>query len=380
VANFTVQNVTDDTGTFNQTTIYDDVDIEAYIHSIDRYGKMIVYFSEETRYVINETFTIQGIENTTTLTWVHQVGLNTEVNRTEVPFNVTSHTGKLMVFQIDFSDVSEIISLNQRLDILVAHFNDTSWFPKKSNGFVSSVTKWVLDHDLFPQMPANTTLLARTLVASKYTIGALTGGFTVGFALQAIFAGSLQNLWGTINTLQLSVHIPLIQLTFPLLPQSLINILISIITFDLIRSDEITSLVLEFSPEMEAQFTSNFEALNYETRASVLNLGMVFYIGLLLLIGWAATLIVTLLLYCCENEPTRKVQRRLLGWLSPSVHIRFFLESYLEIAIACIIGLQNVSFAETGDTFSTFMSFQLLFTVIGFPIVAFTSVSYIRKR
>lgn len=57
------------------------------------------------------------------------------------------------------------------------------------------------------------------------------------FVMNIILSGSLQFLWGMINTLQLIVHFPLFRLKFPANAQFMYQIIIDIANFQLIPED-----------------------------------------------------------------------------------------------------------------------------------------------
>jgi len=59
--------------------------------------------------------------------------------------------------------------------------------------------------------------------------------FAIGNMVFTIFSqGSLQNLWSSISSLQLTVHLPLNQITYPPHLQEMFKGLIKVVQFDLL--------------------------------------------------------------------------------------------------------------------------------------------------
>ena len=67
------------------------------------------------------------------------------------------------------------------------------------------------------------------------------------FAMSFFVAFSLNFLWSMINSLQMIVYLPLLNITLPANTNTLFSILIEVATFDVVpKSDEISKFVFNF--------------------------------------------------------------------------------------------------------------------------------------
>ncbi len=85
----------------------------------------------------------------------------------------------------------------------------------------------------------------------------------------------MQFLWGMINVLQLIVHIPLFSLSFPVNVFLIFSMIIDMSNFSFFKTDSVDSAFFSFTPT--APVNENFEAIGYESRNSIKNLGMLFW-------------------------------------------------------------------------------------------------------
>ena len=96
-------------------------------------------------------------------------------------------------------------------------------------------------------------------------------------AINVFFAGSLSQVWGMINNLQLLVHSPLINVQFPANAFMLFDVMISVATFEILPTDDIFPVFFSKLPE-DSALTDNFDRMNFGSRYLVMNLGTMFLI------------------------------------------------------------------------------------------------------
>jgi hypothetical protein len=95
----------------------------------------------------------------------------------------------------------------------------------------------------------------------------LTGVMAVNFFLAAILSTSLTALWSTINILQLVVYIPLFRLNFPAAIQVLQGLLVKLVTFEMLDSEDLTNALYgesSFSPEFHSPIKPGFKTVEID--------------------------------------------------------------------------------------------------------------------
>ena len=60
-----------------------------------------------------------------------------------------------------------------------------------------------------------------------------------------MMSGAMSQVWGMINGLQIIINLPLFNVKFPELSQSMVENMISIATFDVLPSDEVFDATLD---------------------------------------------------------------------------------------------------------------------------------------
>ena len=90
--------------------------------------------------------------------------------------------------------------------------------------------------------------------------------------LNLLLAGSLNQVWGMVNNMQIVLHTPLMNLQFPANAFLIYDMMISVATFDIIPTDDIFP---NFFPDLpdENPFTDKFDRLNVGSRFLIMNMG-----------------------------------------------------------------------------------------------------------
>jgi len=150
----------------------------------------------------------------------------------------------------------------------------------------------------------------RQIEAAASSAGLAFQLLTIGNVAVAIFAqGSLQHLWSSINSLQLTIHMPLINIPFPANAQILFQELIKIVTFDFLEIKDALGIEQEFDFTETFAYNDNFDELGYGTQNTVDLLGSINFIIAILL-----TRILLFVLYrpvCCNRTKVcRKIKSK----------------------------------------------------------------------
>ena len=81
--------------------------------------------------------------------------------------------------------------------------------------------------------------------------------------MNILIAGSLSQVWGMVNNLQMIMHAPLINVQFPGNAFMIYEVMIPIATFEILPTDKIYPLFLPGLPETDA-YTDKFERIGFE--------------------------------------------------------------------------------------------------------------------
>ena len=95
--------------------------------------------------------------------------------------------------------------------------------------------------------------------------------------MNLVMQGSLNQVWGMINNLQIIIHAPLINVSFPGNAFMLYDNMIAVATFDILPSDVILPAMFPNLTE-EEPFSAKFERLGYETQYIIFNMGTMFIV------------------------------------------------------------------------------------------------------
>ena len=110
----------------------------------------------------------------------------------------------------------------------------------------------------------------------------MLGNAVVNIAL----SGSLNQLWGMINSLQIVVHTPLVDVSFPENAKLVYKQMILVATFDVLPTDDWFPEWFDL-PEADS-FSESFADLNYDSAFLVVNLGTIFFVVIYYIIMYLA--------------------------------------------------------------------------------------------
>jgi len=138
-------------------------------------------------------------------------------------------------------------------------------------------------------------------------------------------------------------------------------------SFNLLPTDQLFDKYVELTPT-EPQ-SANFESLGYETRNLLKNLGLLFFLFALHLIMF---LIFSILHRCRSKGPNYEalykwVRKHAIG----TVFIRFFMESYLEVAVSVFLNFRMISEGSPGEIFSSVINVCLAIALVCVPLLHF---------
>ena len=168
--------------------------------------------------------------------------------------------------------------------------------------------------------------------ASTATKSMIGSNLVVNIAL----AGSLNQVWGIVNGLQVVAHLPLFKVKSPGNVNTFNELFLEISNFDIVDTSTVNTKLI-YWPEMDP-ISLNFQNAGFDSPLVIPQLGTLFYlfVGMICL-----TFLWLLLLLLAKIAPktsflSNKV-RRFLIW---NGSIRFFMEGYLDFALMALINVR----------------------------------------
>ena len=172
--------------------------------------------------------------------------------------------------------------------------------------------------------------------------------------MNILLAGSLSQVWGMVNNLQLLLHSPLINVQFPANAFMVFNVMVSVATFEILPTDDIFPI---FFPELpdDSPFNDKFDRMNIGSRYLVMNLGTMFVI----LCGYLVLYLLYPIFNFLRNDSQcgAKWQKKLHPMLFWNHAIIFLQEGFLDIIIGTSI---NLAILQEGDL--QWSSWTVIFT------------------
>ena len=156
-----------------------------------------------------------------------------------------------------------------------------------------------------------------------------------------------------VNSLQIIVYMPLINVKLPQNAYLLSSFLIKIATFDVIPVDIMNKIFFGYTDTSKGE-GGRYEEVGIESTSFISNSGTL----LLGVIGWILASI-TYFALRLFSEKFRRVQR-FKKWLVNQIFfgmiLRILLESYIEFLMAALIGVNNLSWNNSGEVIASLLA------------------------
>ena len=172
------------------------------------------------------------------------------------------------------------------------------------------------------------------------------------------FSSSMYLLWGLINTLQMILYLPMLEVSFPANVKFLYSILLPVACLDLIPSEYTTELVFDFSDDLDSPYSNILEELGYETHNSISNLGSIFTYFAIFVVG--TVFMSVLKLTGLKIKRIKKLYRFLKDMLIFNGFILLFMEGCMEVVISAYVNLSSNLLYTWSDKFSYYFSYVAL--------------------
>lgn len=165
------------------------------------------------------------------------------------------------------------------------------------------------------------------------------------------------------------VHLTLNDIEIPGNVAYFYGYLMQVASFNVFPTDELFDWLFNFKPSEPV--TARFEALGYETKYFVKNMGVVFLVGVIFVILLALIPCLKAMNLIHKFSATDKVESWLYKTLCWNLILRFLIESYILIAISSFINVTEMSFGDIGGRVSSISTiFGMIITFL-LPIFVF---------
>lgn len=127
-------------------------------------------------------------------------------------------------------------------------------------------------------MLASTSSVAKT---------GLQGIIYINLGMQFFMSVAMPIMWSMMNTLQILVHMSLLNVTYPSNAQMVCSAIVDIVNFKLIPTNKILAKFMTFSNSASSRMNPNMSGLGINSTNILQNLGMLFFclIAIVILIG-----------------------------------------------------------------------------------------------
>ena len=182
--------------------------------------------------------------------------------------------------KLDFSNPVEIstqIDPNQ----VEINVNDKSLFRRASDGAMIEIDTEIEAREITGQVDQE---LDEVFEAFGAAVG--TGGkalIVITFFIRFLLKFAMNHILGHVRSLSLITHLFMMQISFPVIALTFFSYVFEFVTFDLIPTDLIYPYIFDFSGDKP--YSAQAEAIGYESRYIVWNLGSLFLYIILILLG-----------------------------------------------------------------------------------------------
>ena len=152
----------------------------------------------------------------------------------------------------------------------------------------------------------------------------------------------MNNFFSTINSLQITAHMPLLHIPFSPISYFLFDILIQFVAFDFAS---VTNKV-DFGFQRTEPWDHSFEWLGYESTNFIEILGAIQIIILMLIIQGIVLVLFHVGFSCCRSKLKRKVETYLGFDTYSGTIVRFFLETFFELIICVSVSFKMLEIRQ----------------------------------
>jgi len=288
-----------------------------------------------------------------------------EIENITFEWNITSTGPDVIKLQLTFADPAQVSNDLMNPDLARLTFCDLLFFQSATG---STLDNAAIHKALPPQISAKALKQVEMLQTATLT---LTTVLIQNLVANLLIGGSLSLLWGLISSIQVIMHTFLFNVALPQNAQLFCSKFMFIASFNLIPTDPIFDKLFALR-DTEPPSTSYVE-LGYGSLSLFHNLGTLFFLLTAHLIG---VMIYCILCICCDSE---NLPKWIKEHLFKGAFIRFFMESYLQIAISVALSFTWPMALSWQDKFQQSFTIILCLMLIAVPVFHFAYLACHRE-
>ncbi|TNV85964.1 hypothetical protein FGO68_gene16628 [Halteria grandinella] len=240
-----------------------------YISNFTEYGEITIQMGQPFSKDL-EAIDINSLLNIT-------VGTNAEIQR-GFKWECETIMESSFVIKITFNDV---YSLTEKDFVSIAFLNPELFYNSDNS---TTQMKVKLDKNFkikkfVPEQKAREDNSQFKQLGDSASLG-LKSILYANFGMNMVMAASMQLLWSLINSLQLLVRTPLMNLNFPSQIKVFFNSFVMVTNFDILPSQELNELLFKFD---HIEYEERFSEMGYDSQNAVDNIGSFIYYFILIL-------------------------------------------------------------------------------------------------
>lgn len=140
-----------------------------------------------------------------------------------------------------------------------------------------------------------------------------------------------------------------------------------IASFNIIPTDLVLDKIFKLKQDKPPSY--NYEALGYNSISLFHNLGTTFFI---LMAHTILAAFVFIVLRCkAQNQKLKRIYTMTKDYVYGGAFLRFFMESYLQVAISVLLAVRGLNTENWGEKFQTGYTFLLLLMMLVIPCIHF---------
>jgi len=294
-------------------------------------------------------------------------------------WKIIQFTEEFMRLKVTFKNPMLVSSTSDSDQIELVFLESGYFISAESFKPIESGTSQMLLEEMPMQLADSSAMDSLGALAGSVEKGS-SGFALVTFLVQLLLAGSLQLLWGMVNTLQIIVQMPLINIALPPNAMMLSSSLVSLASFGFLPINDINTHL--FGMKSEPEKKRRFKDVGMDSTNFVLNCGTMLFAFFIWFVLIALNVVLKLLSRCSILIKVAQM------WLSSKIFygilIVLLLESYLEVLVASFVQVESLNMSSKGQQIASAAAIFFCIVFSSLPFVFYgilvASSSFLTRR
>jgi len=180
-------------------------------------------------------------------------------------------------------------------------------------------------------------------------------------------SASMNLLWSLLNSLQIIVSMPLLNLKFPFHAEYISSILNDVANIKVLKVNSLNKRILDFDKSsLHLPRHARFRKYSHESTNFVLNSEILFWVLVIYILLCPPVLLGNKL---CTGKRTKKFFHTMHSKMFYNFIIRFLLESFMDLYLNAIINIFGMYFEDSGGIISSILSIGFILFYTALPMM-----------